>query len=67
MEALHHWASRSVDEVDVIKSEVLAAFSAPLHARVGVLSVLENIGHSHNSKYCRLDDIVATVREYCAE
>jgi hypothetical protein len=61
-EALRHRVSRSIEEADVIEREVSARFSAPSNSFLGVHGKL---GNSHSLIYTRLEDLPATVREYC--
>jgi len=58
-EALRHRACHSIEEADVIERENLAGFSAPFNSFHGKL------GNSHSLIYTRLEDLAATVREYC--
>ena len=61
-EALRHWASRSIEEADVIEREVSAGYSAPSNSFGGIHGKL---GNSHSLIYTRLEDLAARVREYC--
>ena len=62
-EALRERACRSIEDADVIEREVLAGLAAPLNSCL--LSVHNKLGNSHSLKYSRLEDLAATVREYC--
>jgi hypothetical protein len=62
LEALRHGLSRSIEEAYVIEGEVLAGSSAPFDS---FLSVHGKLGNSHSLIYTRLEDLAATVREYC--
>ena len=62
-EALRERACRSIEDADVIEREVLAGLAAPLDSCL--LSVHNKLGNSHSLIYSRLEDLAATVREYC--
>jgi hypothetical protein len=62
-EALRERVCRSVEDADVIEREVLAGFAAPLDSCL--LSVHDKLGNSRSLIYSRLEDLAATVREYC--